>query len=153
MPNSCSSADAEVVAVDDAMPRICWTQYFIKEQGYDVKPATLYQDNQSAILLENNGTKSSSKRTRHIAIRYYFITDRVKKGEITIEYCPTKEMVADFFTKPLQGALFYKLRALVLNLPYYPESDSPLSVSDTASNEADRVVDNPNGVSQECVGD
>ena len=55
----------------------------------------MYQDNQSAILLENNGKKSSSKRTRHINITYYFITDRIKNDELEIEYCPTDNMFAD----------------------------------------------------------
>ena len=49
----------------------------------------MFQDNQSAILLENNGKKSSSKRTRHINIRYYVITDRIKNDELQVEYCPT----------------------------------------------------------------
>ena len=66
----------------------------------------MYQDNQSAILLENNGKKSSSKKTRHINIRYYFITDRIKSDEIEIEYCPTDDMVADYFTKPLKEKNF-----------------------------------------------
>ena len=63
----------------------------------------MFQDNQSAILLENNRKKSRSKRTKHINIRYYFITDRIKNDELQIEYCPTDNMVADYFTKPLQG--------------------------------------------------
>jgi hypothetical protein len=77
--NTKSSTEAELVAVDDAMPRILWTRYFLLSQGYAVEPAILHQDNQSAILLEKNGKASSSKRTRHINIRYYFITDRIKK--------------------------------------------------------------------------
>ena len=76
----------------------------------------MYQDNQSAILLENNGKKSSSKRTRHINIRYYFITDRVKNGELEIEYFPTDDMVADYFTKPLQGKKFLQFRKTIMNL-------------------------------------
>jgi hypothetical protein len=106
------------------MPRILWTRYFLLAQGYAVEPAILHQDNQSAILLEKNGKASSSKRTRHINIRYYFIADRIKKGEVTIEYCPTEEMVGDFFTKPLQSALFYKLRAIILNIPSPESGDS-----------------------------
>ena len=66
----------------------------------------MFQDNQSAFLLKKNGKKSSSKRTRHIKIRYYFITDRIKNDELEIEYCPTDKMVADYFTKPLQGKNF-----------------------------------------------
>ena len=40
----------------------------------------IYQDKQSAIILENNGRQSISKRTRHINIRYYFITSRIVKS-------------------------------------------------------------------------
>jgi hypothetical protein len=69
------------------------------------------------MLLAKNGRTSSGRRTRHIDIQYFFVTDRVKHGEIRIEYCPTRDMVADFFTKPLQGSLFQKLRAIISNIP------------------------------------
>ena len=114
--NTKSSTESELVGADDSMPYILWTRYFLQEQGYTVGKPILYQDNKSAILLEENGEKSSSKRTRHINIRYFFITDRVKNGELTVEYCPTDEMLGDFFTKPLQGAKFFDFRNKVLNL-------------------------------------
>ena len=76
----------------------------------------MFQDNQSAILLENNGKKSSSKRTKHINIRYYFITDRIKNDKLKIEYFPTDNMVADYFTKPLQGKKFFQFRNTIMNL-------------------------------------
>jgi len=44
-----------------------------------VPTATIYQDNKSTILLAANGKISSSKRTRHINIWYFFVTN--KKGE------------------------------------------------------------------------
>ena len=47
---------------------------------------------------------------------YFFITDQIKKGDLHIEYCPTDNMVADFFTKPLQGKKFLKFRKVVMNL-------------------------------------
>ena len=75
-----SSTESEVVGVDDFMPPICWTRYFMEAQGYYVDYNILYQDNKSSILLETNGKASSGKRTKHINIRYFFITDRVKKG-------------------------------------------------------------------------
>ena len=46
----------------------------------------------------------------------FFIKDRVASNEIRIEYCPTEDMIADFFTKPLQGKQFYKLRDQVMNI-------------------------------------
>ena len=40
----------------------------------------------------------------------------MKNKEIEIHYCPTKEMLGDFFTKPLQGALFIKFRNSILGI-------------------------------------
>ena len=40
--------------------------------------------------------------------------DRIVTENITIAHCPTEEMLADFFTKPLQGSLFRKFRAVLL---------------------------------------
>lgn len=108
--NTRSSTESEIVAVDDCMPAICWTRYFLEAQGYNVAENILYQDNQSAILLEKNGKASSSKRTKHINIRYYFVTDRINKRELSVEWCPTKIMIGDYMTKPLQGALFKQFR-------------------------------------------
>jgi hypothetical protein len=48
----------------------------MEAQGYKVIESIVYQDNQSAILLERNGKASSSKRKKHINIRYFFVTDR-----------------------------------------------------------------------------
>lgn len=114
--NTRRSTEAELVGENDFMPQVLWTRYFLEEQGYAVRNNVLYQGNQSVILLESNGKSSSGKKTRHINIRYFFIRDRVASGEVSIEYCPTTEMVGDFFTKPLQGAPFRKFRAAVLNL-------------------------------------
>ena len=79
------------------MPQLCWTNYFLDAQDYGITNTIMYQENQSTILLENNGTRSSSKRTKHINIQYVFIKDRIKHGELNIEYCPTDDCVADFF--------------------------------------------------------
>jgi hypothetical protein len=112
--NTKSSTESEVVGVDDITPQMLWTLYFLEAQGYKILDNILYQDNKSSILLETNGRGSSGKRTRHINVRYFFIADRVKSKEIRIEYCPTGIMIADYFTKPLQGALFRKLRAMIM---------------------------------------
>jgi hypothetical protein len=40
--------------------------------------------------------------------------DRLKNKNIHLKYCLTGKMIADFFTKPLQGALFRKLRGIVM---------------------------------------
>jgi hypothetical protein len=97
------------------MPVILWTNYFLEAQGYGHQDTILYQDNQSSILLEKNDRKSSSKRTKHLNCRFYFITDQIHNNELSVEYCPTEEMIGDYFTKPLQGKLFYKFRQRIMN--------------------------------------
>jgi hypothetical protein len=109
--NTRSSTETEVISVDDCMPAICWTRYFMDAQQYYIQENIVFQDNRSsAVLLEKNGKASSSKRTKHINIRYFFVTDRIKKGELTVERCPTGDMTGAFMAKPTQGALFKSFR-------------------------------------------
>ena len=115
--NARSSTEAELIGVNDAMSMILWTRLFLEAQGYEVTDNVVFQDNQSTMLLAKSGRQSSGQSTRHIEIRYYFVTDNVKRGKLNIEYCPTEEMIGDFFTKPLQGTLFRKFRKKILNLP------------------------------------
>jgi hypothetical protein len=112
--NTTSSTEAELVGVHDVMSQIVWTRYFMLAQGLKISHNILFQDNKSAILLEKNGVGSSSRSTRHINIRYFFIKDRIKSGEIEVEFCPTENMIADFFTKPLQGKRFLHLRKIIM---------------------------------------
>ena len=116
--NNKSSTEAELVAALDMSGQILWTKGFLQAQGYQVKRNILYQDNKSAILLEKNGSLSSSQKTRHINVRYFFIKDKIENGDIEVIYCPTGEMLADYFTKPLQGKQFEQFRERILGLHY-----------------------------------
>ena len=53
--NTESSAMAKLVGVDYALPLASWVPLFLKEQGHKVKENVIKQDNESAILLANNG--------------------------------------------------------------------------------------------------
>ena len=66
--------------------------------------------------MENNGKRSAGKRSRALNVRYFFLTDQVGKGNLSIEYCPTDVMWADFMTKPLQGEKFRKFRDKILGI-------------------------------------
>jgi hypothetical protein len=114
--NTKSSTEAKLVAVNDKLPQVLWPRYFLEAQGYQVKDYVVYQDNLSAMMLEKNGKGSSSKRTRHINIRYFFVKDRIRTKEVSIKHCPTGVMTADFFTKLLQGGLFRKFCDEVMNI-------------------------------------
>ena len=53
--NTRSSTESELVGVDDAIPTVLWSLYFIQAQGYKITHATICQDNKSVILLKKNG--------------------------------------------------------------------------------------------------
>ena len=101
-----SSTKFEVVGFSDYLPHNIQIKLFLQYQGYHIKNNVLYQDNQSATRMEENGTNSCTGNSRHIDIRYFFSKDRVDKKESSIKYYPTTKMLADFFTKSLQGNLF-----------------------------------------------
>ena len=109
-----SSTESEIVAVNDLIPQILWAHLFMRAQGFVVRDNILYQDNKSAMLLETNGQASSSKRTKHINIQYYYVADWVAKGDLRIVWCPTDKMIADFLTKHLQSKAFVEFRDLLM---------------------------------------
>ena len=115
--NTKSSTKAELVGVDDAMTFVMWMKNFFESQVRSInvnsplKPlgsdVTIEQDNTSAIQLERNRWKSSSKRTKHINVRYFYITDRLKAGDVSRGiYKPTGDMESDYLTKALKGKAF-----------------------------------------------
>ena len=108
---------------------------FLSAQGFDLTHNTLFQDNQSAMKIICNGKRSSGPKTKHMDTRYFWIKDRLESEGINVVYCPTSLMVANFFTKPLQGHLFKTLRDVVLG---YTRFDS-------------LTVDNKDATSQERV--
>jgi hypothetical protein len=66
--------------------------------------------------LEENGKASSGKHTHHFHIKYFYITNLINRNQITIEYCPTEDMIADYMTKPLVGTKFEQVRIIIMNI-------------------------------------
>ena len=115
--NTRSSTEAELVGVDDMMSQILWTRLFLQEQQYEFGKVVIHQDNKSTIKLEVNGRRSAGKRMRHLDIRYFFVTDQVKNGNVNVQYQPTDDITGDYMSKPLQGGKFTKHRGTIMNLP------------------------------------
>ena len=80
--NTKCSTEAEIVAIDDAMVQIPWTRHFLAAQALPVPVTMIYQDNESTILLSENCKASSSISTMHLNIRYFFVTNQIKRGEV-----------------------------------------------------------------------
>jgi Reverse transcriptase (RNA-dependent DNA polymerase) len=113
--NTRSSTEAELVSIDDIISKVLWTKLFLQEQGWKVNQNIMMRDNLSSMKLETNGKLSSGKRTRHFDIKYFYITDLIERNEVTIQYCPTDSMIADYMTKPLLGAKFQRFRKDIMN--------------------------------------
>ena len=109
-----SSSEAELVGISDALPQIIWFKHSLEAQGYPIMAAHIWEDNQSTTCLAKTG-RSSSERSRHIEIRFIWIHDFLNSGQVTLEHMHTDKMIADMFTKPLQGSKFKNLRFSCLN--------------------------------------
>jgi hypothetical protein len=109
-----SSTEAEVVATSDSANQALHLRNFLIEQGHKQESTVIYQDNLSCMALINKG-KSSSERTRHMSIRYFWLTEKIKEGEIKLEHIRTEDMYANLLTKPLQGSQFDRERRMLTN--------------------------------------
>ena len=107
----------ELVSIVDVLGAVIWCKYFMEAQGYAIDNNLLYQDNKSTILLANNWRMSAVKASRHIHHRYFLITNKIQKGDITVEHRGTKEMWAGGNTKHLQGAGFKTFRSKTMGIP------------------------------------
>jgi hypothetical protein len=161
--NTKSACESELVGIDDVIPTMLWSLYFIQAQGIDTKRIRLYQDNKSTILLANHGQMSSSKRTKHIKAKFFFIADRVSAGEIAIEHMPTEDVWIDGNTKPNEGRRFRVDRSKIMNCPIdvpdetlgkYDDDDDPVQPPMTTGSKGRSAPDHRSAKcrAQECVG-
>ena len=111
--NTRSSTETEHVGTSEYLPKPVFFELFMGAQGY--KPHTiLAKDNESEIRMLVNGKASCTSNSNHVAIKYFWCTDRIKKGNISVHHCPTDKMVADYMSKPLQGKLFITFRNVIM---------------------------------------
>ena len=109
-----SSTEAEMVALSDMSSLAIWWREFLLYQGYSISAIEIEQDNTSCMRLAEKG-KTFNQFSKHINIRYFFVKDRIDKGEIKLKYVRTDNLVADVMTKPLQGERFRFLRSKLMN--------------------------------------
>ena len=103
-----STAEAEYVALASAAQEATWIRQLTSVlENRLQETVTIFEDNQSAICMTKN--PQFHGQSKH---KYHFIRDQVDKGTVKLEYCPTKEMVADMLTKGLPKEQCMKLRDL-----------------------------------------
>jgi hypothetical protein len=110
-----SSTEAELVATSDSTNMLLHLRNFLTAQGYEQGPSKVYQDNMSCMSLIEKG-RSTSKRTRHIAIRHFWTKEKVDTNEIIMVHRATEIMgPANVMTKPIHGAQFVNERKQLTN--------------------------------------
>ena len=108
---STSSGQAEALTCKLACHVIEWCSGLAKElkiRGHG--PIVLQQDNQSVISLSANPV--NHKRSKHYRVAMAYVRDLVERLVVSLEYCPTEEMIADVLTKPLAEAQHWHLLKL-----------------------------------------
>lgn len=107
---SLSTAEAEYIAASATCTQVLWMKRQLEDLGVKVEgPTPILCDNSSAINISKNPVQHS--KTKHIDIRYHFLKDEVQKGTVQLVFVPTKDQIADIFTKPLPKDLFEDLRS------------------------------------------
>ena len=112
--NTGSLMEAELLGCNDSFRKMIWVKNFIEGQRIPSKQNFLGRDNKSAMILAKKGKTYFGKCSRAMNIRYSCIKDHIDKGELSIHYCPSEKIVADFFMKPLQGEKFQKFHSLII---------------------------------------
>src|SRR5258708_37090374 len=114
-----SSMEGKYMAMTHTTKEAVWIQQFLQDIWFPLpNPTTLLVNNQGAIALTSNPTFHA--QMKHIGVRHHFIRERVKDHNISLEYIPTNDQVADGFTKPLpydKHPMFTNLMALPKKRP------------------------------------
>jgi hypothetical protein len=104
-----STIEAKYIAACDACTKemwLCKLVYGLFDQVLD--STVIYCDNQSCVkLLEN---LMFHDRSKHIEIKYYFLHDKVKRGEVVLQCISIDEQTADILRNPLSKIKFSYLR-------------------------------------------
>ena len=109
-----SSMESEFMASSAVASTTILYRQILEELGLEQSTTVILGDNTSCISLTRNA--QTSKRAKHIDLRYYFIRDLVKNQVIVFTWTDTKNELADILTKPLGPTAFHQLMDKILRL-------------------------------------
>ena len=121
-----SSCETEYMGLKFAADKVKATRLKIEGMGFPsdiLGPTPVFCDNQLAIAIAN--VRCNTNRTKHIDNVWHCTRQYIEEGSIAVKFCSTKDMLADFLTKPLSRILFHKFRNQVMG--YSTEYDTLLN--------------------------
>ena len=81
-----------------------WLWRLLGDLGFSQQTLSLVLcDNQSCFAIARNPIFYA--RMKHIEVQYHFVCEKVLDGTIALEYCSTKDNLADLFTKTLSHSV------------------------------------------------
>jgi len=104
-----STCDAEYIAAAEACHEAMWLCMLMAEIGLTQSyPTPILTDNEAALALSKD--PHFHAHAKHINTKYHYIRECSENGDIHVSYVPTKDNIADIFTKPLLTTTFRRLR-------------------------------------------
>ena len=95
-----STAESEYVSLCEAAKKVVWNRRLFSDLGcLQTGPTVVYEDNRAAMALTASEPGQNPK-VKHIAVRFHFTRQCIKDNELSVEFCPSVNIIADVFTKP-----------------------------------------------------
>lgn len=106
-----SSTEAEYMAITEGTKEAIWLRRLLGELKLQnlQTPTMIRGDNQGSINLAHNPIYHG--RTKHVEVRHHFIREKILSKEISLEFVPTGQQLADVFTKALGRIAFERIRS------------------------------------------
>ena len=137
--NTRSSTETEHVGTSEYLPKPIFLELFMDAQGYTPN-MVLCKDNESEIRMLLNGKASCTSNSKHVDIKYFWSTDRIRNGNINVKHCPTDKMIADYMSKPTQGKLFHTFREVIMGWKHISVLFDALSPTEERVGENDNLA-------------
>ena len=100
-----SSAEAEYAVATATTCHTFWLRILLKDKGHTKKyPSPIFCDNISAVVLSKHHV--FHKKNKHLDTRYHLIHELVNNGKNNLQFCGSKEQLANMFNQPFKMLAF-----------------------------------------------
>ena len=140
-----SATEAELFGTSDYVPFNIWIVMFYGEQGYEITKNVIFKIMKAQLRQRKNWQESCTGNSRYINIRQFCVKDKVDEKEIEVQFCSTHLMMADYFTKPLQGNLIKSICNIIMGYKHIGDSleDTESTTNEHVGNQ-NKVTENSN---------
>jgi hypothetical protein len=109
-----SSAEAEGNAAFDTARTCIYLRQFLEELGMKQHGPTIIKEDNTAAIARSKNAGVHSRKTRHILLKYHYMTEIADQEQCQLEYVKTQDQVADILTKALNIPTFTHLRPFLV---------------------------------------